>query len=235
MFSSSWATRLRGLFLTSLCCQSLVAVAGGSPPPPLPPLPKISCNGWQNDAAVANSGNAIKNFNGYGGWDSMVEILNKDGRQERFWLDSVPGQPYGKIRTTYALSQCTGFAWSVHQDFEGGLAKEMVAARLRDGRLIVAVIGTDGAFYWRTQTNPGSYWTRWNRRSFFEKIKDLKVHKLADKGIFGDRIQGIAFSVTEFRGDWSQPVAIGVTYDSDTSRACDFINSNDIFRCVAYY
>ncbi len=135
------------------CLVSTVYAGGGGP---------ISCNPTNYfKRGLANGGRPITQFNGYDKWDSMLEILNADGRQERFWLDDN-GDGSGKIRHTSATTPCTGFAWVAHSDFDG-YAKEMVLARDSKGRLIVAHIGRDNAFYWRSQFSPGGLWVNWKR------------------------------------------------------------------------
>ena len=142
---------LRVPFLILAICLMQSANARGRVP--------VTCNpSGQYNIALANGGQAVKNFNGYDRWDSMLEISNADGRQERFWLDNN-GDGSGRIRHTWATTACTGFAWARHEDFAGGYAKEMVAARTENGNLIVAHIGRDGGFNVRVQLSPGGAWT----------------------------------------------------------------------------
>jgi hypothetical protein len=143
-----------------------------------------SCNGSNyKDSAVANSGKAIKKFNGYDIWDSMLEINNGDGRQERFWLDRVnESDKYGRIRHTWATTACPGFAWVDHEDFESGLAKELVAARDTAGRLVVAHIATNGGFYWRRQISPGGIWSKW----WYSDLQDGRTYKNFDNKDFSE-------------------------------------------------
>jgi hypothetical protein len=117
--------------------------------------------------AISNLGNAVTQFNGHDNWDSMLEILNADGRQERFWLDNA-GDGSGRIRHTWATTRCDGFAWIQHENFADGFAKEMVVARDSGGRLVVAHIGRDGGFYWKMQITPGGIWTP----SWYSKLID---------------------------------------------------------------
>lgn len=131
------------------CLISTVYAGGG----------QVQCNAIPNSSEVANSGQPITQFNGYDRWDSMFELVNGQGRTERFWLDNN-GDGSGKIRHTYASSRCSGFHWEPHKDF-GNHAQEMVLARDDKMRLVLAQIGKDKAFYWKYQTSKGGGWTEW--------------------------------------------------------------------------
>lgn len=141
MLSSSWATRLRGLLLSLLCCQSFVALAAApqppAPPPPPPPRPAEILS-----AEITNSGNAIA-WIAASDEASRLSIKYKDilGGLHQAWLEN------GEIK--YRRQQYDskdGFKWKPTVTLPGNL-KNIVFSRRLDGSLDIAGIGGDDALH----------------------------------------------------------------------------------------
>jgi len=165
------------------CLISTVYAGGG----------QVQCNAIPNSSEVANSGQPITQFNGYDRWDSMFELVNGQGRTERFWLDNN-GDGSGKIRHTYASSRCSGFHWEPHKDF-GNHAQEMVLARDDQGRLVLAQIGKDKAFYWKYQTSKGGGWTEWYKLDYPRLFSGLSVTVNNNYLVFRARSNNVVYEI----------------------------------------
>jgi len=190
----------------------------------------VQCNKtYHKTPGEAHSGPpTIVKFNGYDNWDSMQEVYNAYGRQERFWLDRVnESANYGRIRHTWATTPCSNFAWVGHEDFAGGLAKKLVAARDAQGRLVVVHIGTDDALYWRSQMTPGGAFTSgWKRLEIpqdgFSSIS-AKVQTFQSTRIFGTIYNQLIFLVS----GWPNSSQYELFLDHNNSKAV-LCNSNKL-------
>jgi len=167
------------------CLISTVYAGGGQV--------QVHCNAIPDKSEVANSGQPITQFNGYDRWDSMFELVNGQGRTERFWLDNN-GDGSGKIRHTYASSRCSGFHWEPHKDF-GNHAQEMVLARDDKMRLVLAQIGKDKAFYWKYQTSPGGGWTEWYKLDYPRLFSGLSATVNNNYLVFRARSNNVVYEI----------------------------------------